>query len=74
MIEGLAVGRIVHVKIKGECRPAIVSKIWGKENGCSNLNVFPDGSNDDAPVGHTQWQTSVLFGPGDFEWHWPERD
>jgi hypothetical protein len=48
-MEGLVEGRIVHfVMPDGEHRPAIVTKVWDRENqsGCSNLNVFTDYTND----------------------------
>ncbi len=48
MIEGLSGGRIVHyVLANGACRAAIVVRVWSRD-GCSNLAVFRDGSNDDA--------------------------
>lgn len=71
------VGRLVHFTLKAaphdpdeaianRARPAIVVRDWG--NGCVNLQVFLDGSNDDDRVkasGHTigtngnLWLTSV---------------
>jgi len=76
MVQGCSVGRIVHVKINGQCRPAIIQRVWDKETGCSNLCVFPDGSNDlpgeSNPL--TLWKTSVTFGDAEWNWHWPERD
>jgi len=46
---GLIEGRIVHyVMPNGEHRPAIITKVWDTQhiNGCSNLTVFSDWSND----------------------------
>jgi len=53
-MEGLTEGRIVHYVMPDgvEHRPAIVVKVWRKEdgtppdNGVSNLQVFTDGTND----------------------------
>jgi hypothetical protein len=53
-MEGLTEGRIVHYVMPDgvEHRPAIVVKVWRKENGeppnngLSNLQVFTDGTND----------------------------
>lgn len=76
MFEGLGVGRIVHVRIDGRCRPAIVLHVWDKETGGVNLSVFPDGTNDPghADVAHSQWWTSILPGEDANCWHWPERE
>jgi hypothetical protein len=76
-IEGLTEGRRVHFVLgddslsPGEHRPADVIKVWNKENGCSNLVVHVDGSNDyneyltdtggrRQPV-LARWKTSVLY-------------
>lgn len=77
-MDGLTEGRIVHfVMPNGEHRPAIVVKVWSKESGVSNLQVFTDGHND-ARFGEIPpeqwgtdsirqvesglwWRTSVLF-------------
>jgi len=50
-IKGLTEGRIVHYVLEdgnfpGEHRPAIVVKVWDRENGTCNLRVFTDGPND----------------------------
>ena len=34
------------VMTDGEHRPAQIVKVWGQDNGCSNLVVTLDGSND----------------------------
>jgi hypothetical protein len=58
LMEGLAVGRIVHYVLEGrpgldaptregQERPAIVVRDWQQENGLVNLQVFTDGWNDD---------------------------
>ncbi len=85
-MEGLSEGRIVHYVLpdgrsKGECRPAIVVRVWRNgsyppENGLCQLQVFTDGSNDgDDYQGGIVWRTSIIHshenGPG--TWHWPER-
>jgi hypothetical protein len=59
-MDGLVEGRIVHyVMPNGEHRPAIVTKVWDRENqsGCSNLNVFTDYSND---LPYTQAETDNM--------------
>lgn len=90
-MEGLTEGRIVHfVMPNGEHRPAIVVRVWrvkiqtdneftleAPENGCCQLQVFTDGSNDvDQSFGDNMeysvykmeeardgimWRTSVLY-------------
>lgn len=91
-MKGLTEGRIVHVVLPpgyghpGEHRPAIVVKVWRNadgstpENGCCQLAVFLDGSNDmpgtdmNNPTMVT-WMTSVLFDEDDKAprtWHWIE--
>lgn len=86
-MEGLTEGRIVHYVLpegrhEGEHRPAIVVKVWrnvnGKaaENGCCQLQVFMDGSNDGmSAFDSTIWKTSVLHDAEDSPntWHWIER-
>lgn len=80
----VTVGRIVHYTdpalARGECRPAIVVRVWG-DNGVCNLTVFPDWSNEGKEGSF--WATSVQFRDSfpDGEavqkrqavWHWPER-
>lgn len=91
-MEGLTEGRIVHFVLdSGEHRPAIVLRVWRMadgtppENGCCNLTVFRDWSNDNIPgnfVNATtgqgtalQWSTSVLYSeePKPGTWHWIEK-
>lgn len=90
-MEGLTEGRIVHFVLPdgphaGEHRPAIVVKVWRvnnedgsqrpPDNGCCNLQVFMDGTNDGAlPHSFTAWATSVLFSeePQVRTWHWIEK-
>lgn len=83
----VTIGRIVHyVMPDGKTiRPAITVRVWSPNpdgNGCSNLQVFTDGSNDGQPNGdgtstveNVLWRTSVCFDrdkkPG--TWHWPAR-
>lgn len=48
-LAGLTEGRIVHFVMPNEQhRPAIVVRVWDRDhvNGCSQLQVFTDGSND----------------------------
>jgi len=83
MIEGLTEGRIVHfVTESGKHRPAIVVQVWSKDTGCSNLQVFLDGTNDRADKFSleqmnqgTSWKTSVTYSeePKPNTWHYPER-
>lgn len=80
-MDGLTEGRIVHFTMpNGNHRPAIVVKVWSKETGLVNLQVFTDGLND-APL-HTNdapglmWATSIF--PDETEkrvgsWHWIEK-
>ena len=71
----LHVGKIVHYILgdgpsKGECRPAIVVKIWNEETGSAQLIVFMDGTNDGLiPGDFFLWATSVLPGKSGGEWH-----
>ena len=79
----LHVGAIVHYVLaahdanySNECRPAIVVKIWDKETGCSQLQVFMDGdgneyNNDGTP--NVIWRTSILYSQDNepSTWHWP---
>ncbi|MCE5199817.1 MAG: hypothetical protein ABFD54_08870 [Armatimonadota bacterium] len=88
MIEGLTIGRVVHyVYTEGDVpkrpdavgteAPAIVVQNWDTPNGCVNLLVFADGTNDtgDASRGNVLWLTSREFSesPEPGKWHWPER-
>jgi len=86
-MEELTEGRIVHYVLeegrnKGHVRPAIVVRVWRvimegglqrpPDNGCCQLQVFTDGSNDDLP--EIMWKTSVLYDPDAAGcWHWPNR-
>lgn len=86
-MDGLTPGRMVHYvlpdgRYPGEHRPAVVTKVWGA-NGCVQLSVFIDGTNDYANLPMEQgsfmplvWKTSVL--PDEDEkkpntWHWIEK-
>lgn len=84
-LDRMFVGAIVHYVFQtGECRPAVIVRIWDHEhiNGCCNLVVLTDGSNDamrsvedakkDAVT--TLWQTSRLYSEKQepLTWHWPE--
>jgi len=79
-MDELTEGRIVHFVLEsGECRPAIVVKVWRvtgpgniqdpPENGCCNLQVFCDSD----ALG--QWMTSVVYSeePTPGTWHWIEK-
>lgn len=62
----------------GEVRPAIILKIWDRDNGCSNLNVFTDGDNDYPGTDGLLWATSILYDgglePEPGTWHFLEHD
>lgn len=81
-----SIGRIVHYVLDdGTIRPAIIVAVWSPESGCSNLQVFVDGTNDHATdmkrTGVTAeeamrgfaWRTSRACsdGPKPGYWHWP---
>jgi hypothetical protein len=72
VIEGLAVGRIVHFTRDGEsASAAIVTKVWSRETGSVNLSIFVE---DDArPVVR---ETSVPYSEsrGLRTWRFPPRD
>jgi hypothetical protein len=90
-MEGLTEGRIVHFVMNdgrnpGQHRPAIVVRVWRDhnghppENGCCQLAVFVDGTNDYAtmPVDGflaAVWKTSVLHDDSHKHgtWHWIEK-
>lgn len=79
----LGIGRIVHYVVpSGECRPAIVTWVWGK-SGCSNMVVFRR-LEDDTPPGmfkanETSWRADSVeqveeHAPHQWHtWHWPDR-
>jgi hypothetical protein len=81
-VEGLIEGRIVHYVLtdgdsEGQCRPAIILKVWDREGetGCCNVLVFTDASNDGGPYrSGLFWATSRSYDadkkPG--TWHWIE--
>ena len=78
-MEGLTEGRMVHYVLddgpsKGQHRPAVVVKVWSKDLGSVNLQVFTDGSNDGVPGG-IMWVTSVTFSEEPLlrTWHWIEK-
>ncbi len=88
-MEGVGVGRLVHYTdpkfAGGECRAALIVRVWNEQGTC-NLTVFPDWGNDHragpSDNGGSFWATSVqnrevllaanpeIVGP---TWHWPER-
>lgn len=80
-MDGLIEGRMVHYVMEtgnyGSHRPAIIVRVWSQDNGCSNLQVFIDGTNDGGEDGIAHlWKTSRAFDdqekkPG--TWHWIER-
>lgn len=80
-MDGLTEGRIVHfVMPNGDHRPAIVVKVWNKESGLVNLQVFTDGLND-SPIHSDEspglmWATSITpdeSGQRGGSWHWIEK-
>jgi len=80
-MEGLVEGRIVHYVMPdgrhpGEHRPAIIVKVWGQDNGCSNLLVFTDFTNDyEKATDPVVWKTSIVYDADakPATWHWIER-
>lgn len=84
------IGRIVHFVMphatdldptKGHKvhphRPAIITRVWERDDGempLVQLQVFTDGSNDEAQ--NVEWQTSVHYSEAHEprSWHWPERE
>lgn len=87
-MDGLTEGRIVHYVLpNNDHRPAVVVRVWNKEEGYVNLQVFTDGSNDryaypdvvgsildDIDRG-IMWVTSVYPDLEDKKpntWHWIE--
>jgi hypothetical protein len=78
-MDGLTEGRIVHyVNDNGEHLPAIVVKVWDKENGTINLTVFSNHTTsalslwgDDLAYA----RTSVNYAeePAVNTWHWIEK-
>lgn len=81
-----SIGRIVHYVLDdGTIQPAIIVAVWSPENGCSNLQVFLDGTNvqqrEDKRTGVTPeeaqrgfaWRTSRARSdePKPGYWHWP---
>lgn len=85
-MEGLTEGRIVHFVFEDPGyglvhRPAMVVRVWNKDDGYVNLMVFPDGSNDRALARETVpcelpvWITSIRYSeePKALTWHWIEK-
>lgn len=78
-MEGVIEGRIVHYVLPDgteKHRAAIIVNAWtngGGENGCVNLTVFTDWTNDSKDGSAVSWATSVHYSktkePG--TWHWP---
>lgn len=75
-IDGLAVGKLVRfVTEAGKVRPAIIVAVWDHGTGCSNLQVFTDGTNDGVHGDQgTQWVTSILYSEDEqpCTWHFAE--
>ncbi|MBA2285849.1 MAG: hypothetical protein H0W02_10220 [Ktedonobacteraceae bacterium] len=66
MIDGLAVGRIVHYVLEsgrsqGDHRPAIVVRDWKQDNGLVNIHVFTDGLNDGLESSSYNPEQNVVF-------------
>lgn len=81
----LTVGRIVHVVLDrgastGDCRPAIVVRVWNDE--MINAQLFTDGYNDHQDyAGGIAWKTSLHYAkptpgqtPTPNTWHWSWED
>lgn len=79
------IGRIVHVALDrgvntGDCRPAIIVRVWNDE--MINVQLFTDGFNDHQDLaGGIAWLTSLHYikpVPGlqtpPNTWHWPNED
>lgn len=64
------------MKNAGEIRPAVVVKVWGMDNGCSQLQVFMDGNGSEFNDGQPNviWRTSIVFDDTKQmgTWHFPE--
>lgn len=59
-MDGLTEGRIVHFVLpNGEHRPAMVVKVWNKETGYVNLQVFTDGPNDLPAYEGSNWSDDM---------------
>jgi len=89
-MKGLTEGRIVHFVLaqgicKGQHRAAVVVGVFRMHdgtppaNGCSNLQVLLDGSNDAGalptdPRALVAWETSRVYDPtySPGSWHWPQ--
>jgi hypothetical protein len=82
-MQGLIEGRVVHYVIaEGQHRAALVVRVWNKETGCSNLQVFVDGTNDStfrvpasSQISGMMWKTSVSYDDKTKKvgtWHYPE--
>lgn len=79
-MDGLTEGRIVHYVVpdgrsQGEHRPAIVVKVWNKDSGMINLQVFTDSSNDGGAYANpVVWRTSIGYSQEPLlnTWHWIE--
>lgn len=76
-IAGLTPGCMVHfVTDGGEHRPAVIVRVWHDVTGCSNLQVFTDGTNDGfARDRGLTWKTSVDYSaePTVGTWHFIEK-
>jgi hypothetical protein len=80
----VAVGHLVHVTLDrgantGECRPAIVVRVWNPE--IINVQVFTDGLNDHQDYASGMvWMTSLHYArpvagqPTPQTWHWSWED
>lgn len=74
----ITVGDITHVRLhdgpnRGECRAAMIVRVWSADHKMVNLELHPDGTNDGpqstwlSSRGHFSRQT-----PGNMMvWHWP---
>ena len=91
-LAGLTEGRMVHyVMPNGKHRPAVIVRVWDRDhvNGCCNLSVFTDWTNDtpeydlegkqyilsEGAANGLMWQTSRLYSESKEPntWHWIER-
>lgn len=76
-MDGLVIGKLVHFVVRPDRtellqhRPAVVTWVWNDE-GMVNLQVYTDGTYDNAPEGSgTYARTSIAHEPegGENSWH-----
>jgi len=88
MAQEISIGRTVRYGIGKDAdgnvveRPAVVVRVWNKDTGAVNLQVFLDGGNDAGEFINGEqcrqglaWKTSVTRtdAPAVGSWWWPPR-